>query len=219
MSETLPRQSDLTPRQAVKLFIASFEHSQGDVSVQTGIFDYLAVFRPHWRMPDQMLEEIRRMAVPVISRIVSDGHIHRKIEERLIDIESTKPLNLMQYSLNRRPKQFTDKAWRHLSTTIIYCDWRNIVSKPSGREYGHRHSETSSTRYSVRTDPYFSYICHYALSNHSTGLEVLDCFYKEIEEFLRREARDLSDNDQSKLKSVIDVYSSHHPEFISGLEL
>jgi hypothetical protein len=101
-----------------------------------------------------------------------------------------------------------------LTKRLIERDYKFLVTERTRKARQGRVSHGASLH--RLADPYFSYICTYALRGKRTGIEAFDRMYQQIGEECRAIRAEyayqpfVSETTQH-LKDVVTVYNRHHP--------
>jgi len=124
----------------------------------------------------------------------------------MIKIISNRMLTLIDGALIERNAVFT------ITNGAISNEHHYLIDR-NGRP---RHSSCSSKA----LDPFFSYICKYAIGGETTGIQEFDTMYakvkKELQELKEEVASGAADLDEEyywlMLREIISVYNTHHPD-------
>jgi len=212
----------------LKLFIASFEHSQGFQRLQTDIFEYLHHHNPALHLADadegwlteQALVIINHLIVPDVGWQAPTPFPHVFTQELAV-IKTVVPVaEVYRRILNSTSELSLEVLMPRLTKQLIARDYGFLVAN-QGRKARRQDANTLPTR-SRFNDPYFSYICAYALQHRSTGLKELDAMYGEVARhcqtiFAERETIPFVSKVTRKLEAIVNTYNRHHPDRRIGL--
>ncbi len=207
--------SSLTIERAAKLFIASFEHSQGNQTAQWILFEQISQTHPEYALSEKDRSElIRRVTKPIDNILQPNKHTNVDSEKMKKVLE--KEIDNMIDCLSKKPKL----------PNIESFSISDLLEELIVQEYGFLCVKGGRPR---EKDKYFSYICHYALEGNKTGIKEFDEIYEEIGKFIQSGEKlsillldtTLLNESQFSLspeqlyheffKGIKDVYQAHYP--------
>lgn len=243
MQERLPQaRPEATPaypafdlHHAMTLFIASFNHSQGNEALQDWLFAYLSRQHPQVRMSEKFRNQLTKRSARVICHLFKADrkedcaqpevlHIgHVTLDSDLIDLSVDKEVRQMQEHFAGLSDWsgsllLTDNLLvRVISQAIIERDHYWLLDRPDGRP---NRRSLSNTDYlpSHWTDPHFSYVVEHALKGHLTEAPEFDHLYAQIGERYRHvlvthnQEKTVSSETYDKLQAVIAKYNQTHSD-------
>jgi len=223
--ETVPAQPEaetLSLNHARKLFFLSFEHSQGNTSLQKMIFDYLHHLHPNWTIDADFKAELSNAVTqPIINYALpqpgkrllhsADAEVAALDKGGMLN-EVKEQLHTMQHSFNRTPGD--PPQLLHIAATIINRDL-NYLEKSRPRS-----THSSKHRLMPKADPWLSYFVYHGLDGHPTGAIEYDRMYNDVVATVentfnqKHHPSSLSDNIYTELHHVIECYYQKHPNEI-----
>lgn len=188
-------QNQLTPEHASNIFVASFRHSQGLPDIQKNIFSYLHSIRPDWKITPEDKPEILNTSKEKVQAFLfgkenkaRENTTHSKYPTKEVakrDIEDQ--FEEMEEQLNNQEEADQDKKEK-----LIQKIANGIIDRDS---------------YFLDKGRKISYIVHYGLNEHSTGIPEINEMYKEVRKFITLSG--IKDN--KKLAEVLRIYGEKNP--------
>lgn len=206
-----------------KLFLASFDHSQGADAAQTLIARYLRASFPALSLTAEGVDELITSSHKAAQQIIATPQRHKHLTDARPQLEMEAKNFWNVFNLDEQPSHA--QIIRQLVIALICRDWMYKDGRP-------RAEEELPEPYDPRKDCYLSFICYYALQGHTTGIPEYNQMYEDIALFLRTSpeerlgGRELwrplrgaaTDgtihapyNNAGKLEQVIAAYNLHHP--------
>lgn len=215
-----PKTVSLDEQTALKLLIASYDHSQGNQALQHHLFDYLHLIQPDWRIKSTLRQSLTAHASQVISKLFArEGfHLATGLVTSTIFISASISGEVQAFttSLKGRNEQHPlETLLPIIVAKMVSQDYIWIVQTGNGRQ--HRRDATAhNSRYSPRHDPYFSYLCYYALERYTTGIAELDQLYQDIKTYLLHPllnpiAEDNQSQTHEAFAELLVAYKQQHP--------
>jgi hypothetical protein len=206
----------------LRLFIASFEHSQGDQPLQQHIFDYLHLVNPTLSISAETRDRLIEDSTQIVQFLlgVDEATEHLPFPHLYVNAYAVhRTITPVAWQFSQRLNTMTDKNKQlvvgSLATGILERDYRYLVQISQRRRHRKpRHDYHSGHRL---TDAHFSYLCHYALLGHTTGIREFDVLYADVvkrcEELLReRENMPFVSGSARQLEHLVTTYNRHHVE-------
>jgi hypothetical protein len=212
------------PRQiSRKLFLASFDHSQGADAAQTLIAQYLHLTFPTLFLTTEGVKELVTMSHQAANQIISSSQRHKYLTDARPQLEMEAKNFWNVFNLGEQPPR--EQIIRQLTIALICRDWLYKDGRP-------RAAEEAPVPYDPRKDSYLSFLCYYALQGHTTGIPEYNQMYQDVALFLRASpgeclgGRELwrplrgtpTDGtihapytNAGKLEQIIAAYNLHHP--------
>lgn len=240
VSEPESSEQALTPEKALKLFFNSFRFSQGSNKALEGMFLYLHLSNPSWRITPEIREHLRVRGPEVFEKFLvreEDKSLHKPFYPKELPLreirdsirsEILSELHLFEGSFSTEPTPHVPEGIGRnalavlITKQLIEQDLR-FLSLPGGRPRGAALAENPAT---TSQDPYLSHICYYALQGHSTGIPEYDMLFSDIRDVIQRsfgrtEAGQLNNDDTrvslqlssehlEMLQRVAAIYNAHH---------
>jgi hypothetical protein len=190
-SEGEPAQPSLEQFQhnLTRLFIASYEHSQGNQPLQSLIFGYFHTLHPDYRIDDATKDTVSLRCRQIVDHLIltSDDQPRSRFPHKAVDddgilVNVDKEFNIFCTILNGRPATNTRRMVKLITAYMIQRD-HIYLSMDDGRV---ARSNRGDEPYHRLRDPFFSYICHYALLGRSTGIWEMDHLYRAVNQECQR---------------------------------
>lgn len=177
---------NLTLQRATKLFIASFEHSQGDGFLQPSLFRYIKSKHIDWHISDEFRKEIEQKVTAPINNIVkpaparlladpvppgerkhpfaTKSSVRQSIQSELVEMQDA-------FESRREKSLLSKKLLVQDIALSMATQETKILITGGGRTFGN--------------DPNFSYLYYYAIEGNKTGIQEFDELYEEIGKFIK----------------------------------
>lgn len=225
--------SPVARQHLLKLFIASFEHSQGFQRVQTDIFRYLHHQTPSLHLSNTDRDWLTQQSIAIICHLIvpdvgweaATPFSHVFTQEPAVIKTVVPAAEVYQRILNAPSPPELAVLLPRLTKRLIDRDYRFLVATGGRKARKSQMDNPTSHLY----DPCFSYICTYALQQRTTGVREIDALYREVGRhcqtiFAERETTPFVSKAARKLEAVVNTYNRHHPEdriesLGSGVEL
>jgi hypothetical protein len=212
------------PRQiSRKLFLASFDHSQGADAAQTLIARYLHATFPALSLTAEGVEELIASSHKAAQQVIATPQRHKHLTDAWSQLEMEAKNFWNVFHLDEQLPR--EQIIRQLAIALICRDWLYKDGRP-------RAEEAVPEPYDPRKDCYLSFLCYYALQGHTTGVPEYNQMYQDIALFLSTSSEEhlggrelwrpvrgaLTDEaihapytNAGKLEQVILAYNLHHP--------
>ncbi len=212
------------PRQVSrKLFLASFDHSQGADAAQTLIARYLHITYPALSLSAEGVAELVASSHKAAQQVIATPQRHKPLNDARPQLEMEAKNFWSVFHLDEQASR--EQIIRQLTVALICRDWLYKDGRP-------RAEQGVPAPYDPRKDSYLSFLCYYALQGHTTGIPEYNQMYKDIARFLSTaSAEHLGGRDlwrplrgappegtihapytnAGKLEQVIVAYNLHHP--------
>lgn len=219
----LPDEETPSSSHLANLFFFSFDHSQGIIAIQYRIFEYIHNIRPNWQITEGINADILEIAAKRVERFLHHALkapfedttrpiFHQSIGGIDVPKEIEGRLREMRQCLNQPGDEPPTKLHiiENITGAIIAGEFnllymKEILHGKKGRE------RQNADPHKTKADPYFSYICHYALNRRKTGIPEYDQMYTDIREFLFSDAEKSKDR-MAELNKVVEIYNEKHPQ-------
>lgn len=212
------------PRQVSrKLFLASFDHSQGADAAQTLIARYLRATYSALMLSEEGVAELVVSSHKAAQQVICTPQRHKPLTDARpqLEMEAKNFWSVFNQSEQAPRKQII----RQLTIALICRDWLYKDGRP-------RAEQGMPDPYDPRKDSYLSFLCYYAFQGHTTGIPEYNQMYQDIACFLAAASpehlggRDLwrplrgvppegtihaPYTNAGKLEQVIAAYNLHHP--------
>ena len=208
-SEHQMRKDTLSPQYGSKILFHSFTYSQGNVSLQQDLFDYIHLIRPAWRMNNGLKQEIFENALPSVAKRLkfsvgnNEKHeLHPKIYES-IPMHLDARLQDFQKSLEKNIAE-KDPLIEKIAIMCLLNDFHFLVhdldQSPRGRP---RRNEG---------EKWLSQLCHFGMNDAPTGLLEFDEMFDDVRQAIKNGLFNNLDRElDAKLSRVTEIYNSRHP--------
>jgi len=166
-TERQSEQDRLDLHRGLSIFINSFRFSQGEPSLQQDIFKYLHILHPDWRIDPAMKRNLFRQGLQAIKRIVPTSETAGNVtsSHQVVDEDKQVPLaSETRYRLNDMQDELASPMFSRRGELVA-----RIVKVMMAKD----------TKFLKQGRP-LSYVCHYGINAHSTGIEEYDMLFKEI---------------------------------------
>lgn len=219
-----PTEFSSSAQHLARIFFASFEHSQGLPELQRLIFQYIHSVNSQLRMTDQIRAKIFTMVSPRIEKYLehtpdspnitdNTSVYHPNITNKLRTYSKDIIITETVLRLNEMYVLLTFDPSRQLDTSII-----GIVKGMISREFKFLHEQGGRVRKNIdpntlKGDPWFSYLCHYALNEQKTRIPEFDQMYSDVKGFiLSGGMSSLSRETDVEFDAVVSIYNREHPQ-------
>ena len=231
-AEEIP-QDELTAEYAAKLLFHSFRFSQGSPGTQRLLFQFIHELHPDWRINVDMNEAVLARANNLVNNYMfkKGGSNRRSVHALKTGFQDGQNKNISKSDTRESIQDMLTIMADNLES-YIPKDEDNIpklahaimldIAESDGdyllRDSNRRPHVLASdgNKKSPFTDPWFSFICFYALEGNTTGISEFDELFAEISKVIRSaKAGDPSNN---LIRHIIDIYAKRHPDIKIALE-
>lgn len=197
---------------AKQIIFRAFLLAQGNEAIQYRLFRYVALKRPDWCLPDEMLDDLTMQVIQAFHRFLDQGW-HPPInaaQSHLIEAEISEAVRVLQDAL-AQPSAHWEMLLSELWVDVVRRDYLFLVLQ------GGRSRKQSLTATRSPAAPYFSHLCQYGFCQVPVGLAEFDRLFREITLALQERTaifrRGMAQPDvPERLALVIDVHNLHYPE-------
>lgn len=234
-------QKEFSPEYALKIFFLSFRFSQGNNPLQETIWRYLHTLRPEWRITEEGERFIKDKATSVFEQFLwGKQAAHPPLSRKTLQWPESKGSGLLGDTRPPEPLDLTTYLHKNIDQMKAIFNEQTEVKKSERQDLVHtlaqemldrdrefivqrwkgRPREGMEGKQNAETDPFLSYICHYALETHTTKVQEYDLMFKEIKNvFLTAIKKDKPFLIKGglipftwNLAKLARVYKKHHPE-------
>lgn len=237
----------LTLERAKGLLIQAFKFSQGSATALRVNLAWAHNNFSHYRISEELARQLFEESLPAINKLLippkgkpAGGHTVTHKEVRLghpMEMPFTEQFvkGTLRLVIEKMQKIFNhQEEW-----TMQKLNDQKILEDPLrvGHPFlnntldqqvmtdminlDHRYLVERSGRLPGANDPFFSFICHYALGGNHTGYLEYDKMSQMVGQQIRSqiEEKQLNSELMSKLRKLVEVYRGHHPDFKIELQL
>jgi hypothetical protein len=176
------------PAAATKLLFLSFRHSQGSPEIQQWLFEYTrSAYGPlplyeQWEAPiKQRLSQAITGFLQFAGQGDSTAGYHKRVSRDFLTFEVFRAYESMQLALNRSEQPLAHERIVYMLSVDLLKKEREYLLGERGRPRGAEQRAGES----LHRDSFFSYLRHYGLKHHPTGLVVFDRLYAEIDRLIQ----------------------------------
>lgn len=207
----------LSLEKAKELFLQGSNHSQGNINLFLGIFNYIHQIHPNWQIDSRFQAHLFDVVQPQIDRVLHPEKYNNAPEWAIRLFDRLMGQDIFDEKVERRIKHQIDQMRYELDGVSFFglTDRTGLVpwlaEAIAVQDHMHltgRHRQISGlveANFNQR-DMVGSYLCHYGLEENSTGMSELDRMYGEIKPYV------LSVLAGHSSAVIVDVVSLHFTE-------
>lgn len=175
---SLPSET-LSIDKATTLFMGAISHAQSCTVLFQKIFEYIHASHPEYQLVsrfDTFNIQLAERTHPLIYENLPPEEYGDPWIESGLDFQT----QIMWRELNKRPPlpvRTKDVIVSDLAAAMIYEDWNYLENRR------HAKQPALALNYTIR-ESVTSYVCHFGLEGHSTGISEFDQMYKEVATYI-----------------------------------
>lgn len=177
-----------TQQAATKLLFHSFRHSQGSPVLQEWFFEYVRSVSGQLLLPKDWKTPVKRRLRQAITTYLdfsekqdSAAPYHKRVPYDLLTRETNRVYDRLAQAVTRPVSIHPHSQIRFMITVDILQRENEYLLERNGRP----RAEDLPEGEPVHALSFFSFIQHYALERHPTGLTVFDQMYQEVADLIQ----------------------------------